>query len=94
MNQYTLDYSDHQPDERPPNRRSKQSFRQAVRLFGALICGIAFVAAIRMRSDASFHRTQYQTQAIRYDSLLAAKAEADRQLQQLRNLLAQTSSKP
>lgn len=98
MNQYTLDYSNSQPGERRPNsrsqRRSGQSFRQVVFLLCALICGIAFVATIRMRADAQLHQLNYQTQAIRYDSLLMAKAEADSQLQQLRTMLARTTPNP
>lgn len=94
MNQYRLDYS----DPRLPNRRSRRqmnrTLRQAMLLLCALSFGVAFVSAIRMRADARFHRMQYQTQAIRYDSLLAAKAEADRQLQQLRTGLVMTSPKP
>lgn len=94
MNQYTLDYSDPQPNKRSPNRRSSQPFRQAVLLTCALICGTVFVLAIRMRADARFYQINYKAQAIRYDSLMAAKAEADRQLQQLRSMLSQTSLKP
>ena len=98
MNQYTLDYSNPHSDGQSANRRFArrpgQSFRQAVLLISALIWGIVFVAAIRMRADAQLHQTKYQTQAIRYDSLLAAKDEADRQIRQLRSALTSVSSNP
>ncbi len=94
MNQYTLDYS----NPRPPTQRSHRQLNQTLPQVMLLVCGlafsVAFVSAIRMRADVRFHQNQYQAQAVRYDSLLAAKAEVDRQLQRLNNMLAQTSSKP
>lgn len=88
MNQYTLDYSVPQPRRwsrsSRPNRRMKRTFRQLFLPLCGLACAIALVTSLRMRTEAQMYHKRYQTQAIRYDSLLAAKQEADRQLEKLR----------
>lgn len=98
MNQYTLDYSDPRPDGWPPNRRSNRRqrgvLRQLTRISCLLVPGLAFVAASRILTDVWSYRTNYRTQTIRYDSLLAAKAETDRQIRLLHTQLKNTSPKP
>lgn len=91
MNQYTLDYSEPRPKRwrrvRPPHRRMTLAFRRMLLLLSGLVCGIAAVGLLRMRTEVQIHHKRYQDQAIRYDSVLAAKLEADRQLEELRTHL-------
>ncbi|MEZ0540726.1 hypothetical protein [Fibrella arboris] len=91
MNQYTLDFADPvRPTRRTrpkrwPRQRMYRTFRQMSWLLSGLVCSIAaLLGMMRQRTQTQTLRAQYQAQAIQYDSLLAAKVEADRQLQLMR----------
>ncbi len=88
MNQYTLDYSEPRPGRwrrtRQPHRRMTAAFRRTLLLLSGLVCGIAVVGVLRMRTEVKIHHERYQEQVIQYDSLLATKLEADRELEKLR----------
>ncbi|MCY7357725.1 MAG: hypothetical protein LH609_09670 [Rudanella sp.] len=84
MNKYTLDFA---APVQPPRRTRYQmsrEFRQMYGLLCGLVCGIALVGLLRQHSQMQLLREQYQTQTIRYDSLLTDKVETDRKLEQLR----------
>lgn len=93
MNQYTLDFADpvQSPRRTRPNRWPRQrmyrAFRQMAGLLCGLVCSIALVALLRQHTQTQTLRERYQAQSLQYDSLLAAKVEADRQLEQLRTRL-------
>lgn len=90
MNQYTLDFSDPAQPRRSrhqnamPRQRMYHALRGTALLLSGLLCGIALVGLLRQRTETQTLRERYQAQTVQYDSLLAAKVEADRQLEQLR----------
>jgi len=90
MNTHTLDFTGPVPSPRQnrpgrwPRYRMNREFRQLYGLLCGLVCGIALVGLLRQHTQTQSLREQYQTQTIQYDSLLSAKVEADRQLEQLR----------
>jgi len=96
MNQYTLDFSDPAQPQRQwqrntrPRQRTNRTFRRTVLLLSGLICGISVVGLLRQQAAMQTIRERYQTQSVRYDSLMAAKGEVDRQLEQLRTQLVNT----
>lgn len=61
-----------------------RTFRQMMPLLSGLVCSIALVGLLRQHTQTQTLRERVDTQTIQYDSLLAAKVEADRQLDQLR----------
>lgn len=61
-----------------------RTFRQMIPLLGSLVCSIALFGLLRQRTQTQTLRERVDAQTIQYDSLLAAKVEADRQLDQLR----------
>lgn len=61
-----------------------RTFRQMPWLLCGLVCSIALIGLLRQRSQTQTLHKRYQAQTIQYDSLLAAKVEADRQLEQMR----------
>lgn len=93
MNGHTLDFScPVQPNRRTrpgrwPRQRMYLAFRQMLVLLSSLVCGIALMGLLRQHAQMESLRERYQAQTIQYDSLLATKAEADRQLDQLRTWL-------
>lgn len=93
MNAYTLDFSRPVPSRvrACPIRRPRQrvyrvyyTLRRMLVLFSGLVCGIALIGLMQQRTQTQLLRERYQNQTIRYDSLLAAKVGADRQLEELR----------
>lgn len=89
MNEYMLDYSGperhRRPDTLPPNRGiSRRSIWQILLVLGGWVGGMSTMGMWQLRSRTQEDEQLYQTQAIRYDSLLAAKLEADQRLEQLR----------
>lgn len=90
MNRYTLDYSGPagtRPSRAPsrwPRRRMYRTFRQMAALLTGLVGAIILVGLLRQHAQIESLRERYETQALQYDSLLVAKGEADRQLEQLR----------
>ncbi|GAB3783831.1 hypothetical protein GCM10028818_42360 [Spirosoma horti] len=90
MNHYTLDFTDPDPVPRPSrsNRWTRQRMyrtcRQIPWLLCGLVCSLALIGLFRQRSQTQRLCERYQAQTIQYDSLLAAKVEADRQLDQMR----------
>jgi len=90
MNAYMLDFSRRARPRRPirptrwPRQRMYRTFRQIMPLLSTLLCSIALVGLLRQRAQTHTLRERVDAQTIQYDSLLAAKAEADRQLDQLR----------
>lgn len=90
MNQYTLDfYRPNRPRRAArPNRRPRQhmyqTFRRMIPLLSSLVCSIALFGLLRQRTQTLTLRERVDAQTIQYDSLLAAKVESDRQLNQLR----------
>lgn len=95
MPRYTLDYSTPSASRpRPrgwPRRRMQVAFRRATTVLCALLCGIALVGLLRLQAENDAVREQYDGLALRYDSLLSAKLEADRRLARLQDQLADTS---
>lgn len=93
MNQYTLDFTNPvRPYKRtritrPAQRRMHRTFRRMVLLVSGLVCSIVLVMWLRQRAQTQLLLTQYESRTIQYDSLLAAKLEADRHLSQLRRQL-------
>lgn len=88
MNQYTLDYSSG-PRQRlrisKPDRRMNRTFRQILLPVCGLVVSIAVFNTLQMRSESQMHRKLYLTQSVKYDSLLDAKEEVDRQLKTFRS---------
>lgn len=90
MNQYTLDFADPVQPPRPtrpsrwPRQRMYHAFRRMLVLLSGLVCAIALVGLLRQRTETQSLRERVDAQTVQYDSLLAAKVEADRQLDQLR----------
>ena len=90
MNSYRLDFSRPVRMRRPthpnrwPRQRMYQAFRRMVVLLSCLVCSIALFGLLRQRTQTQSLRKSYQAQTIQYDSLLTAKVEADRQLEQMR----------
>lgn len=90
MNSYTLDFSKpvrSDQTSRPsrwPRQRRYRAFRRMPLLTSALVCSIALVGLLRQRTQTQLLRGRYEAQTVRYDSLLTAKIEADRQLEQVR----------
>lgn len=90
MNGYTLDFSRPvRPNRRTrfrrwPRQRMYLAFRQMLPLLSGLVCSIALVGLLRQHTQTQLLRERADAQTVQYDSLLAAKVEADRQLEQLR----------
>ncbi len=91
MNSYTLDFTQPERPERNKvqasgrlQQRRHRVLRRIALLTSGLVCSIAVVGLLRQRTEAQSLRAQYEAQTVRYDSLLTAKIEADRQLEQLR----------
>lgn len=88
MNQYTLDYSDPQsqrwPGTPPPYRRTNRVVWGALLVFSGWAGGMVCMSLLQLRAEAKWQHQLYQRQTVRYDSLLSAKVETDRQLNQLR----------
>lgn len=96
MNQYILDFSEPARPRRPNHnsrwarRRMYQRFRRVFVMLSGLVCCIALVGMLRQQAQTHHLRQRYQMQVLQYDSLLAAKSEADRQLTQIRFQLLHT----
>lgn len=94
MKHYILDYSDpNDPGRRSghdiqPRKRMFRVFGRVISLVGGLLYGIGLIFLIRQRTEIHTIRQQYDSQAIQYDSLLAAKLETDQRLAALYHRIA------
>ncbi|AQG80834.1 hypothetical protein [Spirosoma montaniterrae] len=80
MTKYTLDYSEQRVGMPRRRRRANVSAVVLVGAFGALVSGLLITQTISLRGENRQLRRQLDAQVLQYDSLLAAKLHADRQL--------------
>jgi hypothetical protein len=98
MARFILDYSRPvRPDwasrrTRRANRRMWTALRKAGLLLGGLIWAMVVVGLLQVRAQRDRIQTRHDRQQLQYDSLLATKLAADRQLAQF-DLWQRTTSK-
>ncbi len=102
MNRYELDYRQCAPAQRTGSsgaRRTRAQGRELLRQLGAwlglpalLLLGISEVSQLRLRAENRSLQAVKDKHHLRYDSLLAAKLEADRRLHHLQVRLQQPTS--